>query len=166
MASKKELRRVSLSDLSELSLMLKDFWKSQLVDATDEDILEDIRRMLSPRCYGFLIMYEGKIAGFTFVNEKYGYTNNIEYLYIKEEFRKKGLASFALKQIIDIVLKGGNPRVQIEIAPNNLSALKLYHKLGFTSIDTLTLSTSIAGKVKKFEFQGLPFYANPKESFK
>lgn len=166
MKAKKSLKIVTLNDLSELSLMLKDFWKTQLVDASDADILEDIRRMLSPRCYGYLIMYEENIAGFTFVNEKYGYTNNIEYLYIKENFRRKGLASFALKEIKEIVLKNNNPRVQIEVAPNNISALKLYHKLGFTSIDTITLSTSIAGKVKKFEFQGLEFSANPKESFK
>ena len=143
MTNKKFLRKIALCDLNELSLMLKDFWHTQLVEASDEDILEDIRRMLSPKCFGYLIMLDDNIAGFTFVNEKYGYTNNIEYLYIKPEFRRKGLASFALKKIKEIVLAKGNPRVQIEVAPNNLSALKFYYKQGFTSIDTITLSTSI-----------------------
>ena len=160
MTSKRFLKKVTLSDLTELSLMLKDFWhsqlveasdediledvrSSQLVEASDEDILEDVRRMLSPKCFGYLIMLDDSIAGFTFVNEKYGYTNNIEYLYIKPEFRRKGLASFALKKIKEIVLAKGNSRVQIEVAPNNISALKLYYKQGFTSIDTITLSTSI-----------------------
>lgn len=166
MTSKRFLKKVTLSDLTELSLMLKDFWFSQLVEASDEDILEDVRRMLSPKCFGYLIMLDDSIAGFTFVNEKYGYTNNIEYLYIKPEFRRKGLASFALKKIKEIVLAKGNSRVQIEVAPNNISALKLYYKQGFTSIDTITLSTSIVGKTKKFTFQNLEFLANPKESFK
>lgn len=166
MKNKRYLRKTNLSDLSELSLMLKDFWRSQLVEASDEDVLEDIRRMLSPKCFGYLIIFDDDIAGFTFVNEKYGYTNNIEYLYIKPEFRRKGLASFALKKIKEIVLDKGNPRVQIEVAPNNLSALKLYYKQGFTAIDTITLSTSIVGKTKKFNFQNMEFLANPKESFK
>lgn len=166
MTNKKFLRKIALCDLNELSFMLKDFWHTQLVEASDEDILEDIRRMLSPKCFGYLIMLDDNIAGFTFVNEKYGYTNNIEYLYIKPQFRRKGLASFALKKIKEIVLAKGNPRVQIEVAPNNLSALKLYYKQGFTSIDTITLSTSIAGKTKKFTFQNMEFLANPKESFK
>lgn len=166
MQNKKEIRKISLHDLSELSVMLKDFWKTQLVEVSDDDVLEDIRRMLSPKCYGYLITFENEIAGFIFANEKYGYTNNIEYLYIKSNFRRKGLASFALKRIKEIVLSRGNPRVQIEVAPNNISALKLYHKLGFNAIDTITLSTSIAGKTKKFNFQGLEFVANPKESFK
>ena len=49
MTSKRFLKKVTLSDLTELSLMLKDFWHSQLVEASDEDILEDVRRMLSPK---------------------------------------------------------------------------------------------------------------------
>lgn len=70
MKSKRYLRKTNLSDLSELSLMLKDFWRSQLVEASDEDVLEDIRRMLSPKCFGYIIILDDNIVGFTFVNEK------------------------------------------------------------------------------------------------
>ena len=42
MQNKKEIRKISLHDLSELSVMLKDFWRTQLVEVSDDDILEDI----------------------------------------------------------------------------------------------------------------------------
>lgn len=165
MKQEKYLKEVELQDIGELSVMLKKFWKSQLYDVSNDEILEDIRRILSPKCFGYLIMYKEDIAGFIFANEKYGYINNIEYLFIKENFRGKGLAVFALTEIKNKILAASNPRVQIEVSPNNIRALKLYHRLGFTSIDTISLSTSISGKIEKIKFQGLDFYTNPKELF-
>ena len=107
------LRHIELDDLKEVEIMLKEFWKTQLYEATKAEILEDIRRLLSPKCFSFLIISQNKIAGFIYVNEKYGYTNNIEYLYIKPEFRGNGLGSFALKKIKEIILAHGEDRVQI-----------------------------------------------------
>lgn len=161
----KKLKKIELKDILEISTMLKLFWKSQLAEATDSDVLEDIRRMLDPECISFLICYNENVAGFIFVNEKYGFFNNIEYLYIKEEYRAKGLASFALREVMKIVKSRNNNRVQIEVSPSNVKALKLYHKLGFNHIDTFTLSTCLDGKTKDIEFSGLKFKVNPKEVF-
>ena len=162
---KNELCKVELQDLKELSILLVEFWKTQLFNPTDADILEDIRRMIDPKGIGRLILHGGEIAGFIYVNEKYGYLNNIEYLYIRKAFRGKGLATFAINEIKKIVLSRGNDRVQIEVAPNNIRALRLYHRLGFSSIDTWTLSTGIHGKTEEMVFRGLNFRINPKEVF-
>lgn len=154
-----------MQDIVELSSMLKDFWSTQLTEASDQDVLEDIGRMLSKKGLAYLIIYDSNIAGFIFVYDKYGYVNNIEYLYIKEEYRGKGLASFALRAVMEKVLEKGSPRVQIEVSPYNRKGLKLYHRLGFNHIDTLSLSTSLPGKKRKMEFSGLEFYANPESEF-
>ena len=41
----------------ELSSMLKDFWSTQLTEAGDQDVLEDIGRMLSKKgaLFGFSV---------------------------------------------------------------------------------------------------------------
>lgn len=162
---KKQLRKIQLRDIVMLSSMLKDFWSTQLTEASDQDVLEDIGRMLSKKGLAYLIIYDSNIAGFIFVYDKYGYVNNIEYLYIKAEYRGKGLASFALREVMEKVLEKGSPRVQIEVSPCNRKALKLYHRLGFNHVDTLSLSTSLPGKKRKMEFSGLEFYANPESEF-
>lgn len=54
----------------------------------------------------------------------------------------------------------GNERVQIEVMPSNTKALKLYHHLGFDSIDTFTLSTKLPGKTKQIELMGFSFKIN------
>ncbi len=153
----KALRNIELDDLKELQIMLQDFWSTQLVEASKADILEDIRRMLSPKCYSYLLDVDGETAGFIHVDEKYGYVNNIEYLYIKPEFRGQGLGSFVLDEIKKILFAHGLKRVQIEANPSNLKALKLYHSLGFDNIDTLTLSTEIVGKTETRTVFGLEF---------
>ena len=159
------LRHIELDDLKEVEIMLKEFWKTQLYEATKAEILEDIRRLLSPKCFSFLIISKNKIAGFIYVNEKYGYTNNIEYLYIKPEFRGNGLGSFALTKIKEIILAHGEDRVQIEVNPSNFKAMKLYHSLGFDNIDTVTLSTGIIGKTETKRIFDLDFKINEVNAF-
>ena len=154
-----------MRDISRLSELLMAFWKSQLCSPSESDVLEDIRRMLDPKGIGRLVCHGDDIAGFIYVNEKYGYLNNIEYLYIDKAFRGKGLATFAIEEIKKMVLAKDNERVQIEVSPNNVRALKLYHRLGFTSIDTMTLSTGIAGKTEDIVLRDLTFRINPKEAF-
>lgn len=162
---KNTLRKIELRDISRLSELLMAFWKSQLCSPSESDVLEDIRRMLDPKGIGRLVCHGEDIAGFIYVNEKYGYLNNIEYLYIDKAFRGKGLATFAIEEIKKMVLAKDNERVQIEVSPNNVRALKLYHRLGFTSIDTVTLSTGIAGKTEDIVLRDLTFRINPKEAF-
>ncbi|HIU70503.1 MAG TPA: GNAT family N-acetyltransferase [Candidatus Enterosoma merdigallinarum] len=162
---KNTLRKIELRDISRLSELLMAFWKSQLCSPSESDVLEDIRRMLDPKGIGRLVCHGDDIAGFIYVNEKYGYLNNIEYLYIDKAFRGKGLATFAIEEIKKMVLAKDNERVQIEVSPNNVRALKLYHRLGFTSIDTVTLSTGIAGKTEDIVLRDLTFRINPKEAF-
>lgn len=162
---KNTLRKTELRDISRLSELLMAFWKSQLCSPSESDVLEDIRRMLDPKGIGRLVCHGDDIAGFIYVNEKYGYLNNIEYLYIDKAFRGKGLATFAIEEIKKMVLAKDNERVQIEVSPNNVRALKLYHRLGFTSIDTVTLSTGIAGKTEDIVLRDLTFRINPKEAF-
>ena len=162
---KNTLRKIELRDISRLSELLMAFWKSQLCSPSESDVLEDIRRMLDPKGIGRLVCHGEDIAGFIYVNEKYGYLNNIEYLYIDKAFRGKGLATFAIEEIKKMVLAKDNERVQIEVSPNNVRALKLYHRLGFTSIDTMTLSTGIAGKTEDIVLRDLTFRINPKEAF-
>ncbi len=162
---KKSLKKIELNDISEVASMLKIFWKSQDVDATDSDILEDIGRMLNSKRIAFLICLDDQIAGFIFINDKYGYTNNIEYLFVKEEFRGLGLASFTLEEVKKYVLMRKNPKVQIEVVPTNKRALNLYYKHGFRSIDTITLATDIIGKSKEVEVFGKKFLVNSDEVF-
>ncbi len=162
---KKSLKKIELNDISEVASMLKIFWKSQDVDATDSDVLEDIGRMLNSKRIAFLICLDDQIAGFIFINDKYGYINNIEYLFVKEEFRGLGLASFTLEEVKKYVLMRKNPKVQIEVVPTNKRALNLYYKHGFTSIDTITLATDITGKSMEVEVFGKKFLVNSDEVF-
>ena len=77
----------------------------------------------------------------------------------------RSMSASCASAVMEKVLEKGSPRVQIEVSPYNRKALKLYHRLGFNHVDTLSLSTSLPGKKRKMEFSGLEFYANPESEF-
>ena len=87
----KSLKKIELNDILEVASMLRDFWKSQLATVNDNDILEDIRRMLDPECISYLVCYDNDIAGFVFVNEKYGFLIILNIFILKKNTAGKDL---------------------------------------------------------------------------
>ena len=123
-----------MQDIVELSSMLKDFWSTQLTEASDQDVLEDIGRMLSKKGLAYLIIYDSSIAGFIFVYDKYGYVNNIEYLYIKEEYRGKGIGTQMMIQMLELLKKQGLRRASLAVQKANY-AVNMYERVGFRTVD-------------------------------
>jgi len=65
-----------------------------------------------------------KIAGY----ERCGYISN---LYVKEEFRKKGIAEKLVEEATAWFKRKGAVKISLEIYEINDKAVNLYHKLGF-----------------------------------
>lgn len=63
-------------------------------------------------------------------NEIGGVEATIDELYIKEDFRNKGIATDFLNNIKNIIPEAVS--MSLEVTPNNLKARKLYESIGFT----------------------------------
>ncbi len=59
-------------------------------------------------------------------------TGNINGLFVKEEFRKKGVATELLKRIIDDL--GNYITLELGVAQDNTVAVELYKKFGFKPV--------------------------------
>lgn len=66
-----------------------------------------------------------KVAGY----ERSGYISNV---YIKKEFRRKGIALELVKEVIKWFKQKGATNITLELYKNNSAATSLYHKMGFT----------------------------------
>ena len=55
----------------------------------------------------------------------------IDALYVKEEYRNKGVATTLIKKAIEYSKQKDAKRISINVISNNEVALKLYYKLGF-----------------------------------
>lgn len=94
---------------------------------------------LSPNPYAklFIIKYDGKTAGygniaFTYSIEAGGKVVLLEELFIKEEFRNKGIGKDYFRFIFQ---NFPAKRYRLEVTDCNIGAKKLYEKLGFTYLN-------------------------------
>lgn len=58
----------------------------------------------------------------------------IDYIFVKDEYRNRKIASNMLEYLIDILKKQNILNITLEVRENNESAIKLYTKYGFKKV--------------------------------
>lgn len=139
------LRNFNQNDKTNFIEMCKDFYSSDAVLHTvNETAFERTFRLClqeNPYAEGFIYEHEGQIAGYSLVsyaysNEAGGITAWIEELYLKKEYRKKGLGKILLAET-ENKIKGRSARIRLEVTENNLPAINLYLKNGYSELKYL-----------------------------
>lgn len=87
----------------------------------------------------YLLEYEGRTAGYgltarTFSQEAGGQVLWIEELYIREDFRSKGLGR-EFFSYIEERNKDRITRIRLEVEEDNTRAISLYERLGYEKLD-------------------------------
>ncbi len=93
----------------------------------------------------FFIVEDGKEAGILILKTHGGSVVWIEDLYVKREMRNHGIASRAIaiaEKYAKEVMKA--PAICMDVIPQNESAIKLYHSLGYDTVSMITLRKSIS----------------------
>lgn len=84
----------------------------------------------SPHSFSFSAKHNDKLLGYIIskiVSDRLHITN----LAIKEEYRRKGIASLLLSFVMDKISQKGLKGVFLEVRTSNTSAINLYQKFGF-----------------------------------
>ena len=136
------IRELKKQDKEIFFLLLDEFYNSNAVLAPIpksyyEDIFSELFKQNSS-AKAFIIEHDGTICGYgviniTFSMEAGGKTLWLEDLYIRKEFRSKGLGkeyfNFIFENFKDI------RRYRLEVEEENERAVKLYKSLGFKFLD-------------------------------
>ncbi len=132
-------------------LMAKDNLKDWLGEREDEDLCTHV----------FLIEEDYRIVGFLILKKHGGNVIWIEDLYVSATSQGQGIGSRAIQLVEQYVANTMNVRaICMDIVPQNERAMKLYHRLGYDTISTITLRKSVGEKKKtqKVEFMGYEFF--------
>lgn len=146
------IREIRENDINNIFEMMKVFYKSQAVlfKASDEIYMRDINSCIdktNPFITGFVIEYDGNTAGYSMITRNYsteagGLTLWIEDLYIKPEYRKKGIGT-KFFSFIEEKYKGEYVRLRLEVEEENKSAISVYKKCGYEKLPYIQMIKNI-----------------------
>lgn len=88
---------------------------------------------------GYVWMEEGRIVGNITVHQRWGHRGwFISNLAVHPDYRRRGIAHSLMVEGMGLARKRGASRVSLEVRAKNLAAQKLYEKLGFTKVGSVT----------------------------
>tara|TARA_B100000315_G_scaffold51735_1_gene46157 strand:+ start:32 stop:526 length:495 start_codon:yes stop_codon:yes gene_type:complete len=99
----------------------------------------------------FLYYYDKKVVGMTRVSfelsEKIRHIANVYEVYVKPEYRGKGISSELMKFALKFIKsKRKIKKISLYVSTSRLLALKLYKKFGFKIVGELKREVKIRGK--------------------
>ena len=131
------IRKIKAADREEYIKMAEEFYRSDVVSHTisKENFENAFEDALNGNLYIelYILEYEGVTAGYaaialTYTTEGGGKTAWLDELYIREQFRGKGLG----RSVIKFLQKDKSiKRIRLEITPENERAKALYKSEGF-----------------------------------
>lgn len=133
-----DILKASLSDIPQLSQMMRDFYAIDLYPFDEKLTVANFQKFMSEEKYGacFKIISEGSIAGYTILLRTFSFEFGgeilfLDELYVKPEFQGKALGKKALEFVKRYSVENQFKAVLLEIENHNERARKLYEQYGF-----------------------------------
>ncbi|ANU52637.1 GNAT family N-acetyltransferase [Acutalibacter muris] len=94
----------------------------------------------------YAIFSNGLEVGFLHMGSRGDACDWLEEVFVREDFRRQGIGSTAIEAAWAMLREKGLETMYLEVVPANEGAIRLYHRLGFTNLNTLTLNRSVKEK--------------------
>ena len=135
------------------------FWKTHYADDTLDDARRDLENWTGPSHELYVILFDGSAVGFLHMGSRGGACDWLEDIFVREEYRSRGIGGQAVQLVWDALRAQGLETMYLEVVPSNEDVLRLYHRLGFCNLNTVTLNRSVKQKsqVGTETIHGLPF---------
>ncbi len=108
-----------------------------------EQYMTQLDEFIPPSGRLLLAQYEAKIAGCACLRKIGEDVGEIKRMYVKPEFRRKGIGRFLLKTIINEAAYIDYSRIRLDSAPFAKEAQALYRVFGFQDIEPYLEKTEI-----------------------
>ena len=119
--------------------LIKQFWKEHNdYEMSTEEVKEDLTEWTKEGHKLYLIKCEEEFVGFVHLGSRGGEIDWLEDLYVMSEYQNKGIGTRAVRLAEEIV-KEYSESLYIEAAARNEKAIRLYVKLGYNGLNTITV---------------------------
>lgn len=105
---------------------------------TDEEAVENLAAWTDKGHVFYFILKEEIPIGFVHLGSRGAEVDWIEDLFVLPEYQGNGYGSHAIA-LVEAEIKKYSESVYLEVAARNFGAMKLYHRLGYHCLNTVTL---------------------------
>lgn len=86
----------------------------------------------------YFISVDNEYVGFVHLGSRGCEIDWLEDIFVLPEYQNKGIGTKAI-QIVEEIVKEYSESLYIEVASRNINAIRLYHKIGYDCLNTLTI---------------------------
>lgn len=149
--------------------LIQGFWKAHShYDQSVEEAKEDLDNWTKTGHVIYFIQDGESNVGFAHLGSRGGKADWLEELFILPEYQGKGFGSEAIRQLEEIV-KQYSVSLYIEAAARNEAAIRLYRRLGYDCLNTITIRKDFPGYeydvVRKENIHGSEFEIRKDKDF-
>lgn len=134
-----------------IDLIIK-FWKEHnQVNVSYEDANENLIEWTKEGHILYFISVDNEYVGFVHLGSRGCEIDWLEDIFILPKYQNQGIGTKAI-QIVEEMVKQYSDSLYIEVASRNINAIRLYHKIGYDCLNTLTIRKDF--KMEKQETVG------------
>ena len=127
----------SLAD--ELTGFVISFWKVHHSDVSPDQARETLRDWTKDDRRLFVIRKDDLTVGFLCIHNSSPEVCWIDDIYVDAPYRGQGIASAAIGMMEHAQRSAGTRSFCMEVVPDNLPAMRLYHRLGYDRLSLITM---------------------------
>ncbi len=136
------------NEVKEMTSMIVSFWKCHNgIVPEGDDGMDDLKAWTAEGHKLYFIVKEEKKVGFVHLGSRGVNPDWLEDIFVLPEYQNQGIGSTAIRLTEEIV-KQYSGAFFIEAASRNLDAIRLYRKLGFDCLNTITVCKDL----KKYQY--------------
>ena len=116
-----------------------DFWNVHHAEFSLEACRSILRDWMKEKSQLFVIVRDDAAVGFLRTHNSSPTVCWIDDIYVDASQRGEGIASEAIRQLEKRLLTDGCRSFCMEVVPDNLPAMRLYHRLGYDRLSVITM---------------------------
>ena len=131
--------RLFCDESQDAMTLIRHFWKvHNNYDQSDSDALRDLDAWTAEGHRFYFICLDDAPVGFIHLGNRGAKPDWIEDLFVEPVYQNQGIGTYAIRKIADEV-RTYSDSLYIEAAARNQDAIRLYQKVGFNCLNTVTL---------------------------
>lgn len=125
--------------------VIQGFWLAHnQYQQTEEEAKTDLMHWLGTGHRFFFITNENRLVGFLHLGNRGGRIDWLEDIFVLPEYQKKGIGTEAVR-LAEAIVSEYSESMYIEAAARNEAAIRLYKRLGYDCLNTISVRKDFPG---------------------